>query len=799
MVLKNVLRKMLSISLCAVFAGSAAALIPAFTNEISGISVNASDSISDGFVYEIHRDKEIWINGYSGTKTNVVIPEKINGKPVTTISLSTGDLSQIKSIKIPSTVTWVVPQAFSYCSELRTIIVDSANPKYTSVDGVVFSKDKKELIACPCGKKGVYTVPSGVKVIADRAFKNCTLITDVVFSDSVERISEQAFYGCTNYKKIKLGKNVNSIEHLAFNNTAWERTLPKGDVYLDQFYYAYNGTMPSGTTVRIKDGTKFVAASAFADCDGLKGVVLPDSLQAIGDFSFKNCINMNNITLPKNISRIGEFAFEGCSGLQSIVIPDKVTEISSGTFAYCDGLKNVTFPNKLEKIQSSAFDKCYSIEKVNFPDTLTYIGIMSFRSCRSIKTIKLPYGLIDIGTACFLDCQGLKSITVPKTVDKIFEKDIGYYYDNNGKTVKMTDIVIYGSKGSAAQKYAEKYGFKFAEITEVTSVTLNKTTLSLGKGESFDLKATVSPANPTYGKTKWSSSDTKVVTVDQRGHVKTVSNGTASVAIRTEDGKEKSCKITVKNSPDKITLDKTTLTLGLGESYKLGSQVNDGAACSKRTYQTDNSNVIKMTRTDWQAEFTAQKTGTANVKVYSYNGKSASCKVTVKPAPKTVSLNKTQLTLGVGETYKLSAVLPSGTAAAVRTFSSSNNNIVKMTKTNWEGEFKALKAGTAVVKVRLFNGKEASCKVTVKKAPEWVALSKNSLSLKVGQTASLSAYVADDAGCASRTFRSSDSSIIKMTKTNWTGEFKAMKKGTAWVTVRLYNGKEKSCKITVTA
>ena len=69
--------------------------------------------------------------------------------------------------------------------------------------------------------------------------------------------------------------------------------------------------------------------------------------------------------------------------------------------------------------------------------------------------------------------------------------------------------------------------------------------------------------------------------------------------------------------------------------------------------------------------------------------------------------------------------------------------------------------------------------------------------MKVGQTATLSAVVPDGTGCATRTFRTSNSSVVKMTKTNWTGSFKALKKGVAYVTVRTYNGKESSCKITV--
>ena len=121
-----------------------------------------------------------------------------------------------------------------------------------------------------------------------------------------------------------------------------------------------------------------------------------------------------------------------------------------------------------------------------------------------------------------------------------------------------------------------------------------------------------------------------------------------------------------------------------------------------------------------------------------------------------------------------------------------------MTRTDWQGDFVGVKPGTAYVTVKTYNGKESTCKVTVRSAPSSVTISKKAMTLKVGQTASLSCSVPSGSGCASRTFRTSNSSVVKMTKTNWTGSFKAVKPGVAYVTVRTYNGKESSCKITVT-
>ena len=194
---------------------------------------------------------------------------------------------------------------------------------------------------------------------------------------------------------------------------------------------------------------------------------------------------------------------------------------------------------------------------------------------------------------------------------------------------------------------------------------------------------------------------------------------------------------------------------------------------------------------------TAKNNGTATITAKDSNGKTASCKVTVKNAPSKITLTKGIVTIGVGEKFTLGSSVPNGSACSKRTYRTSNSSIVKMTRTDWQGDFVGVKPGVAYVTVRSYNGKESTCKVTVKKAPSKVTISKKALTLKVGQTATLSASIPSDAGCAARTFRTSNSSVVKMTKTNWTGSFKAMKKGTAYITVRTYNGKESSCKVTV--
>lgn len=106
--------------------------------------------------------------------------------------------------------------------------------------------------------------------------------------------------------------------------------------------------------------------------------------------------------------------------------------------------------------------------------------------------------------------ENLKTIVIPKSVKSIGEYTFG--------TVDSFPITIKGYKGTAAEEYAKENGFKFIEISDPTSVSLNKTSLTLDVGKSHTLTKTVSPSNAVTSYT-WSSSNTSVATVDGNGKV----------------------------------------------------------------------------------------------------------------------------------------------------------------------------------------------------------------------------------------------------------------------------------------
>ena len=124
--------------------------------------------------------------------------------------------SSLTSITIPNSVTSIGYYAFCNCSSLRSINVDSNNPNYSSVDGVLFNKDKTTLGAYPGGKQGAYTIPNSVTSIGEYAFSGCSSLTSVTIGNSVTSIGGYAFGECESLKTVVLGSSVKVLEAAAF-------------------------------------------------------------------------------------------------------------------------------------------------------------------------------------------------------------------------------------------------------------------------------------------------------------------------------------------------------------------------------------------------------------------------------------------------------------------------------------------------------------------------------------------------------------------------------------------------------
>lgn len=243
--------------------------------------------------------------------------------------------------------------------------------------------------------------------------------------------------------------------------------------------------------------------------------------------------------------------------------------------------------------------------------------------------------------------------------------------------------------------------------------------------------------------------------------------------------------------PDTVELNKTALTIGVGEKYTLIKSSPTGTDLSDAVFTSNNPEVVKVDAAT--GEVTGLKVGGATVRITTRNGATASCSVAVMKAPTTMSLNKTSLTLGVGETYDLNSSLGTGEGAYYIAYSSNASEIASVKSSG--GIVTANKTGTATVTATAYNGVSDSCVVTVKAAPEKMTLSSTSLSLEIGNTCDLDSKLPSGQGAYHISYSSDNPNVASVKSAG--GLVTAVSSGTATVTATAYNGVKAVCKVKV--
>ncbi len=228
----------------------------------------------------------------------------------------------IERMELPASIATIGDKAF-----LNTALVEihavEGNEKYTSVDGVLFSKDMKALLCYPAGRsEASYVIPDGVESVSDYAFQKCIGLNRVEFPDGFVFIGVGAFMDCSNLAEVQFPAT------------------------LEEIYF-----------------------QAFYGCKSLTELVIPNSVFEIDMMAFKNCSSLTDVTLPNQISDIESSTFYGCKNLKNINIPYGVMEISSSAFKDCASLSGLVIPSQVSKIAKDAFTGCGALEIQGFAGT----------------------------------------------------------------------------------------------------------------------------------------------------------------------------------------------------------------------------------------------------------------------------------------------------------------------------------------------------------------------------------------------------------------------------------------------
>ncbi len=270
--------------------------------------------------------------------------------------------SSLTSVYIPENVKSVGAGAFS-CE----IFVAINNPLFMSLYGVLYNKDKSQLVLYPAGLEFNPDVLNNVTGIGDGAFYGCKM-TSIEIPATIKTMGEWIFENCTSLESAVLSPSINYIPTGTFSNC---RNLQNVEI--------------PNTTEEIKD-------AAFHACSSLSNIVIPNSVQVIGDpynvnngyGVFSTCTSLRNIEIPASVTKIGNECF-AYSGLESIIIPNSVTKIGDGCFCGT-GLESIVLPNSIMEIGKYAFNYCMNLHKVVISENVTDL-YATFDFCYKLKEI----------------------------------------------------------------------------------------------------------------------------------------------------------------------------------------------------------------------------------------------------------------------------------------------------------------------------------------------------------------------------------------------------------------------------
>ena len=728
---------------------------------------------------------------------NIIIPSSVS-----TIGESAfSGCTSLSSVFIGSGVKELDKRGFYGCDSLAEITVDEKNANYSSLDGVLFNKDKTNVIICPNGKKGTYSLPNKVTKISSYAFCNCSGLTSVTIPNSVTSIEDYAFDDCTGLTNIAIPNSVTSIGYSAFSGCT------------------------GLTSVTIPNSVTSIGNYAFSQCSGLTNVSISNKVTSLS-YTFKDCTKLTSITIPESVTSISNGLdgpmFDGCTNLKKIevspnnenyssyngvlldkdgynlircpegksgnfVVPDSVGCIESYAFYNCTNLTNIQISKNVNEIEGYAFVNCKSLQKFVLTDNVYTIGYYGgwyeesmFRGCENLKEIEVGSGndnyssvdgvLYDKEVEKLLYCPAKKSgeYTVPKSIKSV--TDYAFEDCNSLESIALPESMPEFSL----------FDLECCPSLKSIKVTGNNAYYSAEDGVLFNKDKTEIYVFPRSKEGNYTIPNS-VTEISSRQFSQctgltgiTIPNTVTEIGYSAFNGNLKSIKVSEGNkyfcSYDGVLFnkDKTEILFCVGNKKEFvipnGVKSISGAFndCSNLTSVTIPNSVTSIYNgfnncpnltsiTIPQSVISIYDSSFfncgKNFTIYGYGGTEAeACAlrndfnfVQLQVVPTSVALNKTTLTLDIGKTSNLRAtVYPSNASNKKCTWSSSNTSVATVDS---NGKVTAKASGTATITVKTSNGKTANCKVTVNlPTPQITSLVNTTGGIKISWNKVDSAY-----------------------------------------------------------
>ena len=469
--------------------------------------------------------------------------------------------SSLNSVSFAEGITSILSHLFENCNGIREIKIPDGvaligenafkNSTLTSIDipGSVTSIESKAFNSC--ANLISIKLPDSVTAMGTAVFEGCSNLTDVTLPGTRMNIMADTFKNCTSLKKIVLPETVQYIRSGAFSNciALKEIVWSKAPELIDSNAF-YN--CDAITEMDIPATVTSVGYQAFYDCDGLTKITIPDSVTSLGDSVFYDCDALTDVKLGAGITTIPASAFRHCDALEQLTVPRRVTAIKDNAFKDSVKFSSITIPRSVTSISANAF---------SYLDKLTIYGVAgtyaeTFANTNSIKFVDRQVSATSASldqTALTLNKGASGQLTLTVTPEDFTDEVVWKSSDTAVVTVSDTGLVKAVGVGTATIKVSVGKASASCKVTvlqPVTSISLNRSSLTMEATDTFQLQDSVYPSNAADQRVQWTSSDPAVASVDENGLVTALKKGTTTVTAAALDGSgvTRTCQVTVSNT-----------------------------------------------------------------------------------------------------------------------------------------------------------------------------------------------------------------------------------------------------------
>ena len=665
------------------------------------------------------------ITKYTGSQRIVIIPDTINDITVTGIGENVfKNNARMVTVSIPDTVTYIGRSAFEGCTNLVGVTIPDG---VANVNSNTFYK---------CSNLKDVSLGENVTIIGNSAFSNCGSLESIEIPDSVTEIGIWAFGNCSELVEVKLSKHLKKMEYCAFGNCnkLTEVEIPKSleectddDLFDDR-------------------GRDCYLSGPFYNCQELKKITFETGTTRIAKNLFRKCYGIEEIEIPGTVTSIDSYAFENCKNLKDVKIGEGVVLIGNAAFFGCDSIKNVKIPDSVTKINSYAFQECSALSSIEIPNNVIEVGKFAFEKCISLKEVYIANSVKVMGESCFSECKNLEKTHISDSIKNITSNM--FYNCSSLKEINLPETLT-TIQGSA-----------FYNCDSLPEMELPKNVQIIESNAFYDCdgitKLVIPDSVTSIGNNAFNSCEL----------LSDVSLGTGLTAI--SEGCFANCP-----SLKEIVLPYRMQTIG-AKAFNACTALTD--VTMPRSVTTIGSQAFS-----YPAKMTIYGIAGTYAETYANDNNIKFVNKEVKATQ--VTLDKKEVTLNRGASTRLVlSVTPSNFTDQV-TWKCANTDIATIAE---DGTLRANAVGTTTVKV-IVGDVSASCKVTVVQPVSSIYISGSSrISMEGGTSSQLTVNVYPDTAFNKAVkWESSDESIVSVSQT---GEIKALKKGSARITVTALDG-----------